>query len=125
MRPHATFKVFSGAAMTGTNTLLSPVIDTTMIDASGCEFQWTGNPSGGFSVEASNQYDSINNPNPTFVTIAGALIPAIVQPAGTPNSQLCSFSGVVLTSFHYIRIRYVNASGSGTLDAWFNQAGSS
>jgi hypothetical protein len=126
MRPHATYKIFSGAVMTGTNVLVSVIIDTWMIDASGCEFQWSGNPTGAFTIEASNQYDQINNPNPTFVPISGAFSPALTNPvAGASSPQLCAISGVVLTSFHYVRIRYVNASGSGVLDAWFNQAGSS
>jgi hypothetical protein len=130
-RPHATYKIFSGAVMSGTNTIVSVAIDTTMVDLQlGIEFQITGTPTGGgtfggFSLEGSNQYDPVNNPNATFIPIiSGApLTPAIVQPAGAGSSQLCALSGTSALPFHWLRMRYVNASGSGTVDAWVNHAG--
>jgi hypothetical protein len=124
MRPRATYKIFSGAVMTGTNVLVSVIIDTWMIDVAGIEFQWNGNPSGGFVPEASNQYDPGNNPNPTFVPLGAIFTPALANPvAGSNPSQICSLSGTTALPFRYLRLRYTNTAGSGVLDAWLNQSG--
>lgn len=121
MRPHLTSKLFTAATMTGTNVLLSPAIDTTMIDMSGFEFQWTGTPTGTFQFEVSNQYDPINNPNAVFVAQAGVFTPALANPAGGNSSQLCALSLISAIPFHYFRLRYTNSAGSGVLDVWLNQ----
>jgi hypothetical protein len=126
-KPHATYKIFSGAVMSGTNTIVSVAIETSMIDvAAGVEFQITGNPTAGagFTLEGSNQYDPFNNPNATFIPLAVAMTPALTSPtAGAPASQLCAFSPTSHLPFRWLRFRYVNASGSGTIDAWVNHTG--
>jgi hypothetical protein len=122
-RQHATFKIFSGAVMTGTNVLTSSVIDTWMADQAGLEIQWTGTPSGTFLMKASNQYDPANNPNATFITVGAVMTPAFPIPAGAPGTYIGSISVLVALPQRWLRVEYTNSSGSGILDCWANMAG--
>lgn len=91
-------------AVTGTNTYLSLPIGIKNLDQVGLQLIWTGTPTGVFTVLHSpdgNLYDSIT------------VNPSITQPAGSAGhwSVVLQFD-----PYQWVRVQYVNASGSGTVD---------
>ena len=63
---------FGANNMTGTAVITSNPIETYPFDINELSFeiQWTGTPTGTLTVEGSNQYDPVNNPSATFITIS-------------------------------------------------------
>jgi hypothetical protein len=110
--------------MTGTAIVLSNVIDMLFVDlAASVELKITGTPTGTLSFEGSDQYDPVNNSGATFVPLAGtALTPALTNPAGAGSTQLMALTAQAL-GCRYVRLRYVNTSSTGVLDAWFHGRG--
>lgn len=107
--------------MTGTNVVLGPsgAIDMLCVDQADIEIQITGTPTGTLTVEGSNQYDPITNPNATFVTLAaGAVNPALPGVAGAGSSYIGNLTAQAL-GCRWFRLRYVNTSGTGQLNVWF------
>jgi hypothetical protein len=103
---------------TGTATVVSSAIETFPYDNSvSFEVQTTGTPSGTITMEGSDQYDPTNNPNATFIPINtvfnGVVIPTI---AGAPVSAYFTHTRPVMSK--WMRIRYVNSAGSGTISIW-------
>jgi tripartite-type tricarboxylate transporter receptor subunit TctC len=92
--------------VTGTNTYLTTPIEITPYQS--CSFQpvWTGTPTGVITLQGSN--DGVN-----FDDIA-ASVPT--QPAGSASHTLITVFGLPVK---WIQLKYVNASGSGTLVANF------
>ncbi len=119
-------RLFSAGVMSGTNTITSAVVDTRIFAFPAFvptwEASWTGTPAGTFSWEGSNQYDPINNPSATFLALAAPNAAlestAFVQPAGSANSCILNLFGGPASGVRWWRLKYVNTSGSGTLDAW-------
>lgn len=95
-------------SMTGTATLLSTVFNANNLDNVGLQVSWTGTPTGVLSVQCS--VDAANYIDLTFN-------PAITQPSGSAASYLIDLNQV---PFPYVRVKYVNSSGSGTLDVWLS-----
>lgn len=91
--------------VTGTNTYISLAENTKNTDNTGIQLIWTGTPTGTFTVSISpdgNLYDDI------------VPSPAIVQPAGSAGHWSVNINQ---TPMSWVRVTYVNASGSGTIDA--------
>jgi hypothetical protein len=110
------------ANMTGTATIVSTVIDMLSIDKGTLEIQAVGTGSGTLTVEGSNRYDAVNNPNAVFVPLTTPTSPALPAPAGANVAALCAWVTQAL-GCRYVRLRYVNASGSGTLDVYHSGQG--
>lgn len=96
-------------AMSSTNTIYSQIIDVSRMDNIGIEVAWSGTPTGTFSVLGSDS--GVNFFALTFD-------PVLAQPAGSSGSY-----GISINQFpwKYIMLKYVNASGSGTLNAFGQQ----
>lgn len=91
-------------AVSGTNTYLSLPIGIKNTDIIGIQLVWTGTVTGTFTIQHSPDgvsYDSI------------VLSPIITQPAGSAGhwSVVLQFD-----PFQWVQVKYVNASGSGTVD---------
>lgn len=122
------FQVFSAAlanqTMTGTNTLTSAVTNILHKDNISYQLVWTGTPTGTFSIQGSLDYnpglpqsepDGAKN-NGTWTTI-----PAEDALGGPPVAS--GSAGQILADlsqlpYPYVRVIYVNSSGSGTLTGW-------
>lgn len=110
--------------MTGTATVLSAIIDLRNVDAeASLEIVITGTPTGTLSLTGSDQYDPQTNPAPTFVPLAaGAVTPALPAVAGAASSTIVALAAQAL-GCRALQLKYVNASGTGQLNAWFHGRG--
>lgn len=97
----------SGAAdgvMTGTDTIYSQIINVKLMDISGFDVDWTGNPTGVLTVMVSANGNSFH---------ALTFDPALTQPSGTDDGYYMNISSM---GFKYICIQYTNSSGDGVLN---------
>lgn len=96
--------------MTGTSTLTSTPLDLRQWTKA-CLFAiWTGTPTGTFTLEGSADYQF--NATPTWVDISAVLGISLSQPAGAAGNNLIDISA---TGLPWVRLKYVNASGTGSL----------
>ena len=98
--------LLNAAAMSGTSTILSAVQSIQYYDNIGLEISWTGTPTGTISILA-----SISDVN--FYPYAPAL--TLTQPAGSAGGYLLNLNQV---PYPYIKVQYVNSSGTGALSVW-------
>lgn len=93
--------------MSGTNTIYTNIIGIRQSDNIGIELTYTGTPTGTIQVMVSNS--GLNFYALTFD-------PALTQPAGSAGGYVISMTAL---PFQYFFIQYTNASGSGTITAYF------
>lgn len=111
-------RIIVDGAMASTTTLTSDVIDMTGLNTGSFQMVWTGTPTGNATswvVEVSNNYDLSRPTNADWTTLTIATAPT--NPAGTASN-----TGLDLgTDFPWaaVRLKYVNASGTGTLQVYF------
>lgn len=99
----------AGGTMATTATIYSNIIDISRMDNIGIELAWSGTPTGVVSILSSSSGVNFN---------ALTFSPVLAQPAGAAGGMAISLNQL---PFKYLMIKYVNASGSGTLTA-FGQA---
>ncbi len=92
--------------MSGTAVIYTNIIDVAKMDSIGLEVSWTSTAHGTLEVQGSNS--GINWFTLTFD-------PALAQPAGTAGAY-----GIDLQQypFKYLRLKYTNASSSGTITVY-------
>jgi hypothetical protein len=95
-----------GGTMSSTNTIYSNIIEVSRMDNHGIEVAWTGTPTGTLTILVSNS--GLNWPALTFD-------PVLTQPVGSANSIAINLNQL---PFKYVMLKYINASGSGTLKAY-------
>lgn len=91
-------------SVSGTTTYTSRAINVKNIDNIGLQLIWTGTPTGTWTVMHSpnnSAYDSIT------------LSPVITQPAGSSGSWSVVLQ---LEPYEWVKVQYVNASSTGTVD---------
>ena len=93
--------------MASTNTIYTNIIGIRQSDNVGIEVTWTGTPTGTISVMVSNS--GINFYALTFN-------PALAQPTGAAGGYVISMTAL---PFQYCFVQYINASGSGSIAAYF------
>lgn len=103
----------NGAAVTGAMTVYSDPTDVARILNPSYHLEWSGTPTGTFTVWGSNKVDpkladDSDWFNPTLAV-------AIVQPAGTASKDFVDLAG---WPFRKMRLKYVNASGTGVVNAF-------
>ena len=96
----------AGGAMASTNTIYSNILDVSRMDNIGLEVAWSGTPTGTLSILCSNS--GVNFSALTFS-------PALSQPAGSAGNMNIDLNQL---PFRFIMLKYVNASGSGTLTSY-------
>lgn len=105
------------AAMTGTDTITSPVTNIQFLDDVGVQLQFTGTPNGTFTVQGSIDYAV--NPITGAVENAGNWIDVTLSPvpvaSGSADQILINLA---MLCFPFIRIQYVNTSGVGVLNGY-------
>ena len=100
--------------MTGTATIYVPLKMLKTITDCAVELVWTGTPTGTFTVEATIASGLYSSTNWTDLGVT------VGNPAGSADSSIISFTNL---QFPYVRVKYVNASGSGTLTAYQHAKG--
>lgn len=100
--------------MTGTSTILSQISEIRGFDDVYYEMQFTGTPTGTFTVQVSSSYDPITNPNAVFIVLP--LTPGPVA-AGTSGSIGIDIN---LEGAQWIQLTYTNTSGTGVLNAFIS-----
>jgi hypothetical protein len=104
--------IITNGAMASTNTLTSSVVDIRGFDNVSLQANWTGTPSGTFYVDVCSDY----NINYSGRTGNWSTLPqTLTAPSGSAGT---SFLDAIQTSAPYIRVRYANSSGSGTLNVY-------
>lgn len=106
--------VINALAVTGTNSYYSPVQKIQNVRDCSYQLSWTGTPTGTFAVWVSNKFLPDTTTDNDWVQLSLAV--AIVQPAGAASKDIADISAA---PFMHMRLKYVNASGSGTITADF------
>lgn len=101
--------------------LTSDVIEIRNQDNVGIQLNWTGTPTGDFVVEISIDYqeDSLGNVLSAGNWIELPLSPAITA-AGSADQAYIDLNQM---SASYVRVRFIWASGTGTLNAFMTAKG--
>lgn len=105
-------QVFTNATMTGTSVNTSLITEIRGFDNISYEADFSGTPTGTFSVQVSNSYDPITNPNATFV-----ILPITPTPVASGSSGVLGID-INQSGFQWIKLVYTNTSGLGTLNAY-------
>lgn len=103
----------NGVAVSGTTVYYSDLTDVSGILNPSYHLEWSGTPTGTFTIWGSNKENPILTSDADWFNPTLAV--AIVQPAGSASKDF-----VDLTSwpFRKVRVKYVNASGTGTINAY-------
>lgn len=107
----------NGVAVFGTNTFYSGIWKATKSDGFGLHLEWTGTPTGTFTLwRASKSYQDGKGPNEANdndwvqeTTFSPS------NPAGAAGKMADEVSN---GRNEFWRVKYVNASGTGTLFGW-------
>ena len=89
--------------VSSTDEVLSRVFNTAEFGEASVQMFWTGTVAGTFTIQLSNDGTTFEDLNPDNLDIT--------QPAGSAGSWLCLLGQLA----SYIRVKYNNASGSGTV----------
>lgn len=99
-----------GVAVTGTNTYRSAEFGGGDCVNWSTHLEWTGNPNGTLTLWASNRPDRSATDETGWVQVT--LPTGMAGPAGSAGSNFVDIGNSGARAY---RLRYVNASGSGTL----------
>ena len=120
------FQIISSGNMS-VSSIVSSVSSIEFLDDVGIQLNWSGSPTGTFSVQVSADY-SQDTSSPPNVTNAGNWAPlvltywtgsAFVTTTAIPTSLGSPiYLDLALLSAPWIRTVYTKTSGSGTLDAF-------
>jgi hypothetical protein len=96
----------TNGSMTGTTTIYSNIVDSSLLDNIGAEVTYTGTATGTITVMASNS--GINFYALTFS-------PTLAQPSGSFGGYLIDLNQL---PFRYYMFVYTNVSGTGSLTVY-------
>lgn len=121
MRPATRQVVTSNGAtnMTGTSVVTSTPTQIGSFSHITYQCVWTGTPNGAWSVEVSNSYDPLRGTGTwTPLTITDL---STLDPAGAASDCVIELE----LGESWIRLKYTNASSTGSLDVWVSAKGAS
>ena len=96
-----------------TTSITSAITNIQFLDNVGIQFNWTGSPTGTFSIQVSADYAQDNNGN---VTNPGNWAPLNLSMSTTGGSPL--YADLNQLSAPWIRAVYTRSAGSGTLQVF-------
>lgn len=105
-------EAFAAVAVSSTNTYYSKPFGGGDATVCGMHFEWTGTPTGTFTLWKSNK------PNPVESTDADWIQDATVVMSNPAGSASKSGNEVGNAGFKKYRVKYVNASGTGNISLW-------
>lgn len=114
----ANFTPYDAVAVSATSTYYSTPTSLKLLRHAAYTLHWTGTPTGTFTVWASNKPSPSLTDDTDWVNLS--LARAITQPAGTASKDYVDVSD---DPFLWSRLKYVNASGSGTITSYFTGKG--
>lgn len=100
-------------AVSGTSVYRAAKTDLRSLPDASYQFIWTGTPTGTIIIQVSNLPEPPDTSDTGWNTLTLAV--AITQPAGSASGDYCDLAAL---PFRWVRCKYTNASGSGTLAAW-------
>ena len=106
------YQVVVNQPMTGTAVVTSEITEIRGFDNVSYEADFSGTPTGTFSVQVSNSYDPITNPNAVFV-----ILPLSPTPVASGSSGVLGID-INQSGFKWIKLVYTNISGTGTLNGY-------
>lgn len=110
------YAVIINGSMTGTSTITSAVTNIQFLDNIGYQMNFTGTPTGTFYAQVSADYEQDNNGN---VLNPGNWINLnLPTPAVASGTSGLIYLDLNQLSAPWIRVQYVNSSGTGTLNAF-------
>lgn len=100
--------------MTGTSVITSEISNIRGFDNVFFDIQFSGTPTGTFSVQVSSSYDPITNPNAIFIPLALSPIPVASGSSGVIGIDINQEGA------QWIKLVYTNASGTGVLNSYIS-----
>lgn len=113
MPAFAQARVMVATAVSGTTTYYSFATSLKNMSSASYQLVWTGTPTGTFTVWASNALKPLETDDTDWVQLTLAV--AITQPAGSASKDIVDMTDL---PFGWVRVKYVNASSSGVVDAY-------
>lgn len=107
-------KIFDAGAMASTNTIYSTSVNVRRLRTFGVHAVWTGTPTGAFTFWCSSVINPSTADDTDWVQLTLSSAPS--DPAGSASKWATDF---VDFPWRHFRVKYVNASGTGTLNAYF------
>lgn len=111
--------VYEAVAVSSTDTYYSEKTSLKRLSDPSYHLVSTGTMAGTYTVWVSNKPTPSEADDTDWVSLT--LATAITQPAGSAQKDFIDLSG--LSSPLWVRLKYVNASGSGAITAYFNGKG--
>lgn len=107
-------KSFNNQSVTGSNTYYSQTVVLDELKEVGFQYAFVGTMEGTITLQISIDGENFKDIEDDFFT------PELLNPAGSDTSHIaiCDLYGA-----KFARLKYVNTSGSGTLNAFFNAKG--
>lgn len=100
--------------MTGVATITSQITNIKNFDNVFYDIQFTGTPTGTFTISISSSYDPISNPNAIFIPLVFSSAPVASGAAGQIGIDINQEGA------QWVKLSYTNTSGSGTLNAYIS-----
>lgn len=107
-------QVITNQPMTGTSTITSQITNIRGMDNVFYDIQFTGAPTGTFTISVSSSYDPQTNPNAIFIPLTLPTTPVASGAAGQIGIDLNQMGS------QWIKLSYTNSSGSGVLNAYIS-----
>lgn len=112
-----TARIFTDGAMASTNTIYSKQFGSDSVGQSGgsAHVVWSGDPTGTFTVWASNKANASEADDTDWVEITAA-VTGITNPTGSASKLLIRIPNTQ-PALKY-RLKYVNSSGTGSVQGY-------
>lgn len=107
-------KISDQSVMSATGTVYSNPVDANGLVRASLHIVWTGTPTGTFTLWASNKLKPDASSDSDWVQVTSEWA-TIANPAGAAGQMLIADQDM---AYRWVRLKYVNASGSGAFDAW-------
>lgn len=104
-----------GVAVTGTNTYYSKPVSSEWGDGFSLHLQWTGTPTGDFTVWRTNKPDANPLTDADWSQDLSFGTSGVLATGGVANNNSVSAQNAKNKLW---RVKYVNASGTGTVFCW-------